>query len=399
MSQVQRRRVVRGICFVMMIAYTIAVLWLHYQQICATGGGNDPYPSDLGLHLKYAQDGMIYSTALLLVYQFYTLGGPFGIAVLLTIFHLLAVAIFAWGLHRATLQLSKSMCVLVSLVSYLCQAVWVPKGGNWYGGTITGVIYHNTTYIMMAPLALLSVFMFYRTWCSINNRTLNWRTWAIYTIVLTLATSFKANFVFAFAPTLLLLLIFNLIHTRGKNLKNEIVMGCSVLPSIGLCLLESKVLFAGENSGLRLIFTIDFDPHKMAWGLFNQAAVLGLLRSFVFVVVVGIAFKNTIWKSFRYRFSLLLLCVAMAEALLLVENGDRLYHGNLWWGPFICFWIFMFESVSACLQQGIKWFQGERKGHLSLRLLICTIAFFWHAISGIVYFAILLQGLPYGVPI
>lgn len=399
MSQVQRRRVERGICLVIMIAYTIAVLWLHYKQICAPGGGDDPYPSDLGLHLKYAKDGMIYSTALLLVYQFYALGGLLGIAVLLTVFHLMAIAIFAWGLHYATPQLSKSICVLVSLTSYLCQAVWVPKGGNWYGGTITGVIYHNTTYIMMAPLALLAVFIFYRVWRSVNDRILNRRAWVAYTILLTLATSFKANFVFAFAPTLLLLLVANLIHTHGKNLKNEIVMGCSVLPSVALCLLQAKVLFADEDGGLHFIFAVDFDPDKMAWGLFNRAAILGLFRSFVFVFLVGIVFKNVVWKNFRYRFGLLLLCVAMSEALLLVESGDRLYHGNLWWGPFICFWVFMLESVSVYLQECVKWFKGERKAHLSLRLLICTIAFLWHVISGVFYLIMLMRGLPYGLPI
>ena len=102
---------------------------------------------------------------------------------------------------------------------------------------------------------------------------------------------------------------------------------------------------------MQLIFTVDFDRHAMLWGPFNEAGVLGLLRSFVFVGAVGILLGRRAWKSFRYRFSLLTFCIAMAEALLLVESGERLYHANLWWGPFICFWIFLLESLAVVAAQ------------------------------------------------
>lgn len=398
MSQVQRRRVARGISLVMMIAYTIAVVWLHYQQLCATGGGDDPYPSDLGLHLGYAKEGMIYSTALLLVGQAYKLGGRLGIAILLTLFHLMAIAFFAYGLRRAVPKLSGEMCTIVGLFIYFSQAVWIPRGGQWYTGTITGTLYHNTTYIMMAPFALLAVFMFHRSWSNID-RKLDLGNWIVYTVILTLATSFKANFVFAFAPTLLFLLIFDLIRTHGRNLKNEIVMGCSVLPSIALCLLQANVLFADPDGGLHLIFTVDFDPNRMSWGIFNQSSILGMLRSFVFVASVGILFKKDVWKKFRYKFSLLLLFVAMMEALLLVESGFRLYHGNLWWGPFICYWIFLLESASVFITKCLEWRAGERSEKISIKLGICSFALLWHVISGVYYFVRLMEGSNYGFPI
>lgn len=89
----------------------------------------------------------------------------------------------------------------------------------------------------------------------------------------------------------------------------------------------------------------------MLWGPFNEAGVLGLARSFVFVAAVGLLLGRAAWQSFRYRFSLFTFAVSLAEALLLVESGERLYHANLWWGPFICFWVFWLESVSVFLQQ------------------------------------------------
>jgi len=49
----------------------------------------------------------------------------------------------------------------------------------------------------------------------------------------------------------------------------------------------------------------------------------------------------------RHVSSFQAFAVSLAEALLLVESGERLYHANLWWGPFICFWVFWLESVSV----------------------------------------------------
>ena len=68
---------------------------------------------------------------------------------------------------------------------------------------------------------------------------------------------------------------------------------------------------------------------------------------------------------------------ALAEALLLVESGERLYHANLWWGPFICFWVCWLESGSVFLQQ-------TRTGDVpSWRLAVCAAELAWHIVSGV----------------
>ena len=176
-------------------------------------------------------------------------------------------------------------------------------------------------------------------------------------------------------------------------------MGCSVLPSIALCLIQANVLFADADSGMKLIFTVDFDRHAMLWGPFNEAGVLGLLRSFVFVAAVGILLGRRGWRSFRYRFSLLVFGVAMAEALFLVESGERLYHANLWWGPFICYWVFLLESVAVWLQALVDWRRGSKGGYLGTRVLVCGAALLWHIISGICFLVLLMQGQSYNIPI
>lgn len=378
--------------------FAASMAWLHYQQLCSADGGADSYTSDLGQHLGFAQDGIIYSTTSLLIGPVYALGGRWGMAVLLAIFHLAAVAVFAWALRPAVPSWPLPARLLFSQVVYFAQAVWIPRGGSWYLGTISSTIYHNTTYIMLAPFALPAVLAFYRVWRGLGTG-LDPRAWLVYTLLLTLATSFKPSLVFAFAPALLVLLIADLVRTRGKNFRREFLLGCSVLPSIALCLIQANVLFAGEGSGIHLIFTVDFDRHRMLWGPFNEAAVLGLLRSFVFVGAVGVLLGRRAWGSFRYRFSLLMFCVAMGEALLLVESGERLYHANLWWGPFICFWVFLLESVSVWLRACANWRAGQRGGRLGLRVTLCGGALAWHIVSGVCFLVLLLQGYSYNIPI
>lgn len=398
MSKTAKQRWLWTAALLALAIFAAAMTWLHYQQLCSPGGGNDPYTSDLGQHLAFAQQGMIYSTASLLIGPAYGLGGRWGIAGLLALFHLAAVAVFARGLRAAVPGWSCPARLLISLVINFAQAVWMPRGGYWYQGTVIGTVYHNTTYIMLVPFALLAMLAFYRAWQSMTGK-LNLRAWGLYTVLLTLATSFKASLVFAFAPALLLLLIADLVRTRGKNLRQEILMGCSVLPSIALCLIQANVLFADADSGMKLIFTVDFDRHAMLWGPFNEAAVLGLLRSFVFVVAVGLLFGRQAWRNFRYRFSLLVFVVAMAEALLLVESGERLYHANLWWGPFICYWVFLLESVSVWLRGCAHWKAGDRSGRLGVRLTVCGVALGWHILSGFCFLVLLMQGKSYNIPI
>lgn len=398
MTKTGKRCALWAAALLALAVFAVAMAWLHYQQLCSPGGGADPYTSDLGQHLGFARQGMVYSTTSLLIGPAYALGGRWGIAVLLAAFHLAAVGVFAWGLRLAVPRWPTPARLLLSLAVCLAQAVWMPRGGYWFQGTVIGTVYHNTTYIMLAPFALLAVLAFYRVWGGMRTK-LDLRMWFVYTVLLTLSTSFKPSLVFAFAPALLVLLVEDLIRTRGKNFRQEFILGCSVLPSVALCLIQANVLFQEESSGIHLIFTIDFDRHRMLWGPFNEAAVLGLLRSFVFVGAVGLLLGRRAWGSFRYRFSLLTFCVAMAEALLLVESGERLYHANLWWGPFICFWAFLLESVSVWLRACAGWRAGQREGRLGLRAALCGGALAWHIVSGVCFLALLMQGYSYNIPI
>lgn len=388
------------IVLLILIFYFAAMCWLHYQQLYSSDG----YASDLPTHIQWSvegTEGKIYSATSLLLAPLYNIFGMVGVVALLAGAQLMAVVVFAWGLCTTVSDLAASAGLLLSLAVNLSQAVWIPRGGYWYLGTVSGTNYHNTTYIMLAPFALLAALWFYRAWAGMRSG-LRWKDWLIYTLFLTTATAFKASFVFAFAPSLLILLIVDLVQTRGRNLKREILMGCSVLPSIVLCLLQSIVLFGGESEGLQLIFTVDWAEYPgkvLVWGLSNEAARRGLIRSFVFIGSVAVLLGRTAWNNFRYRFSFLTFCIAMAEALLLVESGERIADGNLWWGPFICYWILLLESFAAFLCGCGEWKAGRRAKFWRARVTLCGVALVWHLVSGICFLVLMMQGNSYIMPI
>ncbi len=388
------------IVLLILIFYFAAMCWLHYQQLYSSDG----YASDLPTHIQWSvegTEGKIYSATSLLLAPLYNIFGMVGVVALLAGAQLMAVVVFAWGLCTTVSDLAASAGLLLSLAVNLSQAVWIPRGGYWYLGTVSGTNYHNTTYIMLAPFALLAALWFYRAWAGMRSG-LRWKDWLIYTLFLTTATAFKASFVFAFAPSLLILLIVDLVQTRGRNLKREILMGCSVLPSIVLCLLQSIVLFGGESEGLQLIFTVDWAEYPgkvLVWGLSNEAARRGLIRSFVFIGSVAVLLGRTAWNNFRYRFSFLTFCIAMAEALLLVESGERIADGNLWWGPFICYWILLLESFAAFLCGRGEWKAGRRAKFWRARVTLCGAALVWHLVSGICFLVLMMQGNSYIMPI
>ena len=127
MTQTRKKRLLWALCLAALALFAAAMVWLHYQQLCATGRGEDPYTSDLGQHLHFAQSGLIYSATSLLIGPAYAAGGKLGIALLLAVFHLAAVVVFAWGLKAALPEWSLPARLLASFVVNLAQAVYIRR--------------------------------------------------------------------------------------------------------------------------------------------------------------------------------------------------------------------------------------------------------------------------------
>ena len=98
------------ITVVLLAVYFGAMCWLHHQQLCAADG----YASDLTTHLEMAEKGYIYSTASLLIAPVYGMAGTWGIALLVTLFQMAALGVFAAGMKTAAPGLSATVRLLIT---------------------------------------------------------------------------------------------------------------------------------------------------------------------------------------------------------------------------------------------------------------------------------------------
>ena len=216
MAQNKSRRLLWAVCLAALAAFAAAMVWLHYQQLCSPAAAATPIPPTLVCTWpSRSGHDLLHRVA----------AHRPGVCTGRARRHCRAAGGVPSG-RRRRVRLRPARCparcprparLLLSLVVNLATAVWMPRGGYWYQGTVGGTIYtqHNV-YYARAPLHCWRCWPFYRVWPTMRG-DLDLRAYAVYTVLLTVATSFKASLIFAFAPALLVLLIADFVRTRAKK--------------------------------------------------------------------------------------------------------------------------------------------------------------------------------------
>lgn len=364
--------------------YFCSMVFLHYQQLNPDELAKGML-SDLPAHLKWGLEGESYSINGVLLKNAFLLAGNVGVSVLLTIMELLTIfgltLTFCYFTHE-----NWEKALLFAIVCSIEMAIHF-DGQYWYLGTITGAIYHNSTYISMQVFAVPTFLLFLHVYREIDKK-INKKYWLMYTVFLTLTTACKPSFLFGFAPTLLLILIVDFIKTRGHNLINEILLGISVFPSVPIGLFQATFRYTAENKS-----KIIFNP-LVAWDyLSNHTIGISLLRSITFVTIVllvAIAVKKI---DKIYIFSVVFLGVTLAEGLLLAESGTTQNDGNIFWTAYsammICF------TVSAAMLYNItkeQFKSGTGNTLVKGAIVLGWIAFAGHVLCGCTYIFLQITG-------
>lgn len=204
---------------------------------------------------------------------------------------------------------------------------------------------------MMKPFSILSLYFFSDVY---RNKNINWKNYAFYTLSLTVATLFKPSFVFCFAPTLLIFLVYDFINTRLKNVRNEIILGCSVLPSIVIFVWQSTQLFD--------------ESRKMVFGLFEYLLLLhknniilvvfSLLGSLGFSLMTIWSFRENIKSDISYSYISIMLVISLLQFFFVNETGEYLSHGNLIWSSMISNYIVILYGLIQMInkyKEGVKY--------------------------------------------
>ena len=342
----------------------------------------DTIDSDLPDHIRMAEEGQLYSldTWIMNVLQrIWPSGGLVVLYLSVTVILTIAATVcFMKAISRYQYESSSQMIyiwLLSSAMLFICS-IYIPKFFPWlYRNTIGTQPWHNSTYILMRPLAMLSLILFFKI-DSHYREDIKASEWVLFTVLLTLTNFAKPNFIIAFAPMMLMFLIYDFIKSSGKSTKQAVMFGLCVLISLSVCLIQTKILFPdGENSGI-------------AFTLKNAEEMLLNPAETVLRVVCGLAFpifataflvkeKQTDRQTVQVW---VMYLAARLESIFLMETGIRATDGNFLWG--LSFAVYALFALLLC-----KW----RDAYLAKKIqktwfYIGFSIFVVHVLNGLIYF-------------
>lgn len=286
--------------------------------------------SDMPAHIALALGHNDYSLASYIVRVLWALFGEARgqtlLSLVLTANQLLGVLTVCFLLRRMFPALDTALALPAAILAHVCGPWILPGQTEMYLGVYNGNVLHNMTLLFSRTPVPLVLLFFFRLWDAREGR-LRLTDWLGLALTLMLSTLFKPSFLGAFAPAVLVMLIWDFIKTRARGFKNEFLIGCAVLPSAAVLLWSSSVLFAEDFAGT-------------SSGVALRALTLGGLLSLLVMYLRGLLLP--LWSHFtqgvrerergHLRIVWGILGVAILEALTLTETGFRANDGNFEWG-------------------------------------------------------------------
>lgn len=394
-TKLQRNnKVWQVLSFLVLAAYGVACFYLHYMQsIQPAEYENRYFQSDLPYHISMIiEDGWYYSFTAYVYQILYVLGGNSGVL----------IAVFLTGMSVGTVLLTKKLLALEdgakekelsltvqALMCNLVMAFFLPLAGKYrYVSYQNGNLWHNSTYLVMRLIGMATLLYYFRLEKTYGER-ISAKNWFILTALLAVGTGVKPSFLTVFAPALALKLLWDLFHR--VRFRQIFLLGCTVLPSLGVMLWQNAVLF-GQDTGNGF--------HLAPWYTFSLHAdrpKAAVLCSLAFPLVVVLFSLKKIFSDKQYFFAWMMTGIGFFEALLLAETGSRSRDGNFLWGYlFALFFLYVYsfrvfkEMLLTRREEKdtkvVSWIPVALCGLVFLYQLYCGVYFFLRLLGGETYF-------------
>ncbi len=367
----------------------VALTFLFYAQSIFFDG---KYLSDLPAHIRFGLDDKnIYSLVYLILKTLYfPYGNTIFIAMFLSIIVVFTIQV-TFRLFKYLIGESNDLQIyIVALVCNVVMAIYLPDiNSTRYISNIGPTLLHNSTYICMKLVGIVVILYYFKI--SKNYlKKITVKQWLCFTLLLTIVNLIKPNFIIMFSIAMLLEFIYDLIKTKGKGLKQIIILGTSVIFSLIVLLIQYKILFTGENSNSSIGFRFGYSLKY--WSNYPFVSVLQSLAFPLFVLIFN--FKELI-KDEKYRILNTMGLIGFAQYLFLIETGERMNAFNWIWGYAMGIFVLFIGGVYKLYQNAFKVdFQSIiiwKKIYIIIAILILLL----HLISGMDYIKILLEGAQY----
>lgn len=223
--------------------------------------------------------------------------------------------------------------------------------------------WHNSTTIMLMPVALL---LFFRSYDFVNlNKESFFSKEALVLLLLTiLSVLIKPSFFFVFVIAFPLFYLLN--HKFSKPL-----MAVILICAAGLAAMMMIRQYVYTGSGSQVVIK----PFE-AWSTWSTNIPLSLLASVAFPLTVIVLYPRQAKKDKLLQYSWLSFFIGLFIYILLNETGVRAIHGNFSWQTIVCNFILFLSSIIFLLKQ---------KTDLKSRVAFAVFAM--HVVTGIIFIA------------
>lgn len=284
--------------------------------------------------------------------------------------------------------------VFMTLSMFFVSMLFLTNGQRFSGlpyrylGVFTANPYHNTTYFVTRPFAVLAFFLYGRILDYYEERT-DVKEFILFGVSLLLTTLAKPSYTLVLVSAAGLLMLYRLFRSNWKTFRRAFYLGLTFVPTFVVLLYQFGGVFgrrshAGAGGGIGI-------APGLVWRNFALNIPLAVVLAMAFPLGVLIFHTKELKKNTMYRFSWFQWLVSVMEFFLLYERGDRIFHANFSWG--YMHGIF-FTFVTSLLVLAEDTGKNEKVGK-KLALLLQWLIFGLHLYCGALFFLDVWHGKPY----
>ena len=280
-----------------------------------------------------------------------------------------------------------------SFLILLSGPIYIPTiHEHFYSGTWPKYAWHSPTEIAMVLFAIISLHLFIKLFDGYMEH-IDFGTWIGLTLAVFLSVWAKPNFMLAFTPVVIVVLLAELVRHREYGFLHRfghvVAFGCTMIPA-GLF-----VLFLNR---------IEYDESKYDGGIaVNIGYFLKDLDYPLIAIACSIAFPVFVflfnWKKLKdiaLAASLGVFVTGTAEYLILVEAGSRINHGNFGWCRQVGEFLFFAVAVAVFMANlKDRDFLKSLPVLKALYLIAAGLLLAAHVLSQLVYVYLLMKGYLY----
>lgn len=388
MEREKREKQGRLLAGCLYLLYGAACCFLYYHMCLPEKG---KYHSDLPAHIQSGMNGEAYSLLEILYKYICRAGlGSKVIPVLLTVLTLAAVYLSFRIMQQIVPQGNALALQLLSFAANLEMPLYLPLIHKYRNmGLQSGSMWHNDTYLGMRVFGVLVLLLYFRHQESYKE-TFKGRQWLAFAAAFFLANFMKPNFLLCFAPVMGILLLRDLLKSKGKDFRAVFWFGLAVIPSLGILIFQSIRLFGEGTNGGSIAFSVAYILR-----LRNAHPICSILQSAAFPLAVLLFNWRELKKDRIYATSWMIWLCGFLEFLFLNQTGECQNDGNLTWGYSFCLTLIFAVSAAKLYQVAAKPSKDGKAFCFGWKNTICLVLLLWHLFCGLQFFAQLLTGLPY----